>query len=160
MGRCRLSAPSAQATPSAPVEALGVPFGVAPLTPVRQDETPCTYQLLIEIETPVSVTVGRFGSFVFPQGRYVYTGSARRHIEARIARHLAREKRLRWHIDYLLAAAGVRVLGVRRTTLPECVACRAVGGEAVVPGFGSSDCRAGCASHLVRLQDAGVNFDD
>ncbi len=121
---------------------------------------PCTYQLLIEVDRSVWVTVGRFGRFEFPAGRYVYTGSARRHIEARIARHLVQEKKLRWHIDYLLAAPGVRVLAVRRLAMPECVANRSVGGEVSVPGFGSSDCRAGCASHLMWLGEACQGFEE
>lgn len=109
---------------------------------------PTTYQLLLEVERPLTVAVGRLGTFAFPAGRYVYTGSARRNFEARIARHLAVDKKLHWHIDYLLAAPGVRVVDVKRSTRPECALNRAIGGEVVVPGFGASDCRAGCGSHL------------
>jgi len=109
---------------------------------------PVTYQLLIELPGAVTVTVGRLGKFEFPAGRYLYTGSARRNLEARIARHLRSEKTLRWHIDYLLAAPGVRVLEVRRSRRDECVLNRATAGGMPVPGFGASDCRAGCGSHL------------
>lgn len=112
---------------------------------------PRTYQLLIEIERPVRVKVGRLGEFDFPAGRYLYTGSARRHLEARIARHLRREKTLRWHIDFLLAAPGVGIAGVRRFVEEECAINRATPGEIVVAGFGASDCRAGCGSHLKRV---------
>ncbi|NJA89948.1 GIY-YIG nuclease family protein [Rhodocyclus tenuis] len=111
----------------------------------------CTYQLLIEVAAPVTVSVGRFGCFEFPAGRYCYTGSARRAFEARIRRHLAAEKRLRWHIDYLLAAPGVRIVEVRRLTTPECEVNRQTPGDCPVPGFGASDCRANCGSHLKRL---------
>jgi Uri superfamily endonuclease len=38
---------------------------------------------------------------------YVYTGSARAGLEARIARRRRREKRMRWHIDYLLREARI-----------------------------------------------------
>ncbi len=107
-----------------------------------------TYQLFIRVTRDRVVGVGRLGTFRFPAGRYVYTGSAVRGLEARIARHLAREKRLFWHIDYLLAAPGVRVEAVRRSTRPECAVARSAGGAIPVPGFGASDCRAGCASHL------------
>jgi Uri superfamily endonuclease len=109
-----------------------------------------TYQLLIEVASPVSVAVGRLGTFGFPAGRYVYTGSARRNFEARIARHLRAEKTLRWHIDYLLAAPGVSVTGVRRSRKAECALNAATPGRAVVEGFGASDCRAACGSHLKR----------
>jgi Uri superfamily endonuclease len=110
-----------------------------------------TYQLIFELPAPVRVVVGRFGVFDFPAGRYCYTGSARRAFEARIRRHLATEKRLRWHIDYLLAAPGVRIVDVRRLTLPECAINRQTAGEIVVAGFGASDCDAACGSHLKRI---------
>lgn len=110
-----------------------------------------SYQLLIDVPHPIAVTVGRLGRFSFPAGRYVYTGSARRNLDARIARHLRKHKALRWHIDYLLAAPGVRVLSVRHSRREECALNRATAGSIPVPGFGASDCRAGCGSHLKRL---------
>jgi Uri superfamily endonuclease len=78
----------------------------------------------------------------------VYTGSAKRHIEARIARHLRQKKALRWHIDYLLAAPGVRVVDVVRSRRSECALNRAARGRIPVAGFGASDCGAGCGAHL------------
>lgn len=107
-----------------------------------------TYQLLMEIARPVRVRIGRLGTFDFPAGRYIYTGSARRNFEARIARHLRREKTLRWHIDFLLAAPFVSIAGVRRYVEEECVINQATPGRVLVPGFGASDCHAGCGSHL------------
>lgn len=108
-----------------------------------------SYQLLIAVARPLRrLRIGALGVFDFPAGRYIYTGSARRHLEARLARHLRREKALRWHIDYLLAAEGVRVVDVVRSSRAECVLNRAAGGVIPVPGFGASDCRAGCGSHL------------
>ena len=112
-----------------------------------------TYQIVINIAREVEVRVGRLGVFRFSPGRYVYTGSARRNIEARIARHLSADKRLHWHIDYLLAAPGVAVVRVRRFRRAECDLNRASRGTIPVPGFGASDCRAGCGSHLKFLGD-------
>ncbi|MDG6902673.1 MAG: GIY-YIG nuclease family protein [Nitrososphaerota archaeon] len=60
------------------------------------------YQLVIRLKRKQSIGVGRLGRFAFPSGYYVYTGSARRGLESRIARHLRKEKRLRWHVDYVL----------------------------------------------------------
>lgn len=114
----------------------------------------CTYQLIFDLPVARRVSVGRFGSFDFPAGRYCYTGSAKRAFEARIRRHLAKEKRLRWHIDYLLAAPRVRMVEVRRLTEPECEVNRQTAGEVVVAGFGASDCHADCGSHLKRIGDA------
>jgi Uri superfamily endonuclease len=110
-----------------------------------------SYQLVIEVPRPLRRTIGRLGVFTFLAGRYVYTGSARRNLEARIARHLRADKALRWHIDYLLIAPGVRVLEVRRSAREECSLNRTVRGRVPVPGFGASDCRAGCGAHLKYL---------
>jgi Uri superfamily endonuclease len=101
------------------------------------------------------VTVGALGERVFPPGRYVYTGSARANFESRIQRHLKRDKPKRWHIDYLLAAPDVRIVEVLRSRLPECEVNRRTGGDVTVPGFGSSDCRRGCGSHLKRTGPHG-----
>lgn len=115
------------------------------------DFVPRTYQLLIEVTEPVGVCVGRLGTFDFPVGRYVYTGSALRNFEARVDRHLSTVKRTHWHIDYLLAASGVRVIEVLRYCEAECLINQRTEGEILVAGFGASDCRAGCGSHLKRL---------
>ena len=107
-----------------------------------------SYQLVIGVARPIRVQIGRLGVFRLAAGRYVYTGSARRNLEARIARHARREKRLRWHIDYLLAHFDAQLVQIRRSQLPECALNRRTRGTIAVPGFGASDCRAGCISHL------------
>ncbi len=107
-----------------------------------------SYQLRIDVTRPVRICVGHLGDFLFPAGRYVYTGSAKRNLEARIARHLHKEKALRWHIDWLLSASGVKVATVKRSSESECILNQKVVGVVVVPGFGASDCRNGCGSHL------------
>ncbi len=107
-----------------------------------------SYQLWIALRQPRTITIGRLGEFNFPAGVYVYTGSAKSNIEARIARHCRRDKTLRWHIDYLLAAEGVELFCVGRSARGECALNRAAGGEVLVPGFGASDCRKDCRSHL------------
>ncbi len=117
---------------------------------------PVSYQLFIDVQQAVRCAIGRFGTFEFPAGRYVYTGSARRGLEARIARHLRQEKALRWHIDYLLAAPGVTIERTLRSARDECVLNRAAGGLVVVPGFGASDCKAGCGAHLRFLGSRGA----
>ena len=115
-----------------------------PSTPKRL----VSYQLLIDVPRAVHCAIGRAGVFDFPAGRYVYTGSARRHLEARIARHLRPEKKAHWHIDYLLAAPGVTVAAVRRSAIDECRLNRNSPGSVPVPGFGATDCRACCGAHL------------
>ena len=111
-----------------------------------------TYQLVIEVCVPVRIAIGRLGTFDFPAGIYVYTGSARRNFQARVRRHCSAAKKLHWHIDYLLANPAVRVREVLRHSQGECLINQQTVGEQPVPGFGASDCRAGCGSHLKRLQ--------
>ena len=107
-----------------------------------------SYSLFIQVGQEETITVGRLGQFTFAAGDYVYSGSAKRAICARVNRHLRHEKKLRWHIDYLLAAASVRIIKVRISTLAECRLVAESGGKVVVSGFGASDCRHGCGSHL------------
>lgn len=119
------------------------------MTPLAQgDPRAVTYRLLMAVAETQVVVVGRLGASTFPAGRYAYTGSARRALEARVRRHLMGARRLHWHIDHLLAAPGVRVLAVERFADAECVVNAATPGRIVVPGFGATDCRAGCGSHL------------
>lgn len=113
-----------------------------------------TYQLLIELAAAQRIQVGRLGEFRFPAGRYVYTGSARRALAARIARHLAAAKTRRWHIDFLLAAEGARIVAVLTFQEAECARNQRTLGTILIPGFGASDCRSGCVSHLKYLGDA------
>jgi Uri superfamily endonuclease len=110
-----------------------------------------TYQLMIELDRATWITVGALGRFQLPAGHYVYTGSARRGLEARIGRHLGRQKTRHWHIDYLLADRHARVAGVKRSRIAECQRNQQIQGEILVPGFGASDCRRGCGSHLKYL---------
>jgi Uri superfamily endonuclease len=113
------------------------------------------YTLLIHLAAPVDLRVGALGRFSCPAGWYAYTGSAKRAGRKRVARHLARDKRVRWHVDYLTTAAAAHVLGavlVPDGDLDECALNRAVGGlvgnKAPIPGFGASDCHRGCPAHL------------
>jgi Uri superfamily endonuclease len=115
---------------------------------VAATRVPISYQLVIEVESPVRCPVGRLGMIDFPAGTYVYTGSARRGFEARLARHARATKTLRWHIDYLLTARGVRIVQIVRSHRDECRLNQSAKGTATVPGFGASDCTAGCGAHL------------
>jgi Uri superfamily endonuclease len=110
-----------------------------------------TYQLDIVLAELTRLSIGQLGAFDFPAGRYVYTGSARRNMQARIARHLRNEKKLKWHIDYLLASPLASIDKVTRYALPECAINQRTAGVILIVGFGASDCHAGCGSHLKYL---------
>lgn len=114
-----------------------------------------TYQLTILLESDIDLTIGESGTHSFPAGYYVYTGSARRSLEARIARHLRKAKKLKWHIDFLLAAPGASIIQVERFTQPECKLNQRQTGTVLIKGFGATDCRSGCGSHLKYLGRIG-----
>ncbi|MDE2058599.1 MAG: GIY-YIG nuclease family protein [candidate division NC10 bacterium] len=113
------------------------------------------YQLILYLPKATALQVGRRGTFLFPAGRYVYTGSALNGVERRLARHQRQNKRLHWHIDYFLRYA--RITSIRIFPTPRNVECalnrkvlRRPEAQVIAKGFGSSDCR--CVSHLVFLR--------
>jgi Uri superfamily endonuclease len=114
---------------------------------------PGGYLLLIRLQSMLSLRIRTPASAVLPAGWYVYGGSAwgPGGIRARAGRHLWRGKRPHWHIDHLTEAAAATwafaVPGGRECALIRALLTRP-GYEAVLPGFGSSDCRS-CASHLL-----------
>ena len=103
---------------------------------------------MIKIHSSVSIQIGKLGTFHFPKGYYMYTGSAQKNMSARIERHLKKDKPLRWHIDYLTIHPAAEIIDVRRSDMEECELNQLIGGEIIVPGFGSSDCTSHCGSHL------------
>ncbi|MFV1997671.1 MAG: DUF123 domain-containing protein [Acidiferrobacterales bacterium] len=107
-----------------------------------------TYQLIIDLSSPCILEIGRLGRFPFPQGRYVYTGSARRHLGPRLKRHLSHRKNARWHIDYFLAHRRARIVDVICSLMPECRLNQQQRGDILVHRFGASDCREQCGSHF------------
>jgi Uri superfamily endonuclease len=118
------------------------------------------YVLCLEIEQPLILAVGSLGMVSIPSGHYAYVGSARQGVAARVARHrrLAELKsgKIHWHIDYLLTNPHVRWDGeIVGDDAVECTISRRIasipGVRALIPGFGASDCRAGCAAHLYLL---------
>lgn len=112
-----------------------------------------TYCLLVELKKTSKIKIGSLGSLLFERGYYVYVGSALNGLERRIARHLRKEKRIYWHIDYLLSDRNARVRRVFAKQTFDMEECRIAGkvsacGEPV-KNFGCSDCR--CRSHLFKV---------
>lgn len=116
---------------------------------------PGVYVLLIRVPRPARLPIGHLGPHTFPAGWYLYIGSARGPggVAARVARHLRTDKRVHWHIDYLLRAGRVAGVWIAFNRLTECGVARrvqALPGTAVpVPSFGASDCD--CTTHLFRI---------
>lgn len=97
-----------------------------------------------------AIPIGKLGQFNFQQGYYVYVGSAKRNITARIDRHLRIDKKMRWHIDYLRPYLTVESVQSFPEEDGECKLYqhlkRTHHASTPVKGFGSSDCK--CDSHL------------
>ena len=110
---------------------------------------PGSYALLIELESPTVLEVGRLGPIEFRPGWYAYVGSALGGVAARVGRHLRRRKKQHWHVDYLLDQGRLSVVtwGLSEGRLECRIAdgLRRLGVQSV-RGFGASDCR--CPSHL------------
>lgn len=106
---------------------------------VASTRVPISYQLVIEVRSLGRCSVGRLEVVDFAAVTCVYSGSARRNFEARLARRARATKRLRWHIDYRLAAPGVRIAKIVRSGRAECRLNQATAGAVRVPGFGAFD---------------------
>lgn len=146
--------------------------------------SPGSYALLLNLDQPGRLQVGRLGMAHLQPGLYIYLGSAwgPGGLRARVFRHLRGQGALRWQIDSLRRVA--RMLGVytcsghaRAATMRlECLWSQALaaqpGAFLPVAGFGAGDCRAGCPAHLVGFKAtpaflpevlaraAGVRLDD
>jgi Uri superfamily endonuclease len=109
-----------------------------------------SYILVLGLPEKRKISTGSLGAIDFKAGNYAYVGSALGGLESRLNRHLRSNKRLHWHIDYLLQEADICSIVICRTDeRNECDIARALGSRfESVKNFGSSDCR--CPSHLFR----------
>jgi Uri superfamily endonuclease len=119
------------------------------------------YILFLRMPERKRVRVGRLGTYSFPKGTYAYVGSAMNGLEPRIRRHFSREKRIHWHIDYLLdAGEAIQAILVPGENRMECMLNRLVdglpGSKSIVKGFGSFDCN--CHSHLHSIPSSSMRF--
>ena len=119
----------------------------------HESERNALYVVATWVPRRLEITVGALGPVTFERGWYAYVGSARRGRDARVARHLRREKPLRWHADYLFAAVPPRLAWLVDGPLTECelagVLAAQPGASRPVRRFGAGDCR--CPGHLIRL---------
>jgi Uri superfamily endonuclease len=125
---------------------------------------PGSYALILELTQPQVLEIGRLGGFGFPAGIYVYLGSARGPggIRARVGRHLRSGDKLHWHFDYLRQTTEIRGFGylLETGTTMECAWSQKLAASPdariPVPGFGASDCQAGCPAHLIYFHNLEV----
>jgi Uri superfamily endonuclease len=113
------------------------------------------------LEKDVDLTVGAKGRIQFKKGSYAYVGSGQTNLEQRIKRHLRKEKRKFWHIDYLLSSCAAKIVKVffkEAEKTEECTVAKTIGTQNTpIFGFGCSDCK--CKSHLFYLQNFRLKRD-
>ena len=115
--------------------------------------SPGSYILWLKLNRKRRIRVGRLGEQLFLPGFYAYCGSAfgPGGLKARLAHHLRKSDRPRWHIDYLknisrcseiwFSTKGENLehyFAEQLSVLPET--------GTTIDNFGASDCN--CASHL------------
>ncbi|GAB2572740.1 GIY-YIG nuclease family protein [Gracilibacillus alcaliphilus] len=124
---------------------------------INKSDTLYTVKALLPHEQK-HLTIGKLGRFDFPKGLYVYVGSAKRNIDSRLKRHMQKEKKLRWHFDYLRPYLQIEEIQTFSGEEGECQLFHRLlhenGAEMPVKGFGSSDCK--CFSHLFYSQEAVI----
>ena len=109
------------------------------------------YILLIKLNSNKNIRVGSLGKLEFKKGFYCYVGSAigSTTIENRCKRHLIKNKKMKWHIDYFRKEAEiVNIFAIPSRRRIECKIARKIlkKADSFIPKFGSSDCN--CKSHL------------
>ncbi|MBW2052959.1 MAG: GIY-YIG nuclease family protein [Deltaproteobacteria bacterium] len=109
-----------------------------------------TYCLLMELDHNQDIGIGRRTPIRFPKGYYCYVGSAMNNLGKRIDRHLSKQKRFHWHIDWFLDHAPIiDVKRIESSCKLECSLSREIARfseKTIMKGFGSSDCS--CETHL------------
>lgn len=122
------------------------------------------YILFLRFKREVLTRVGSLGIHRIPRGLYAYVGSAKGPggIEARVKRHIRKDKRVKWHIDYLTTKPECfieAVMVVKSSTLKEKELVRFLetkGGVHLIRGFGSSDDKF-TLSHLLYFGKTCLN---
>ncbi|MFC1568913.1 DUF123 domain-containing protein [bacterium] len=114
------------------------------------------YSILLRLEKITEIQIGKLGTFKFSAGYYIYTGRAKHGMDARLKRHQAKSKIKHWHIDYLTTHASFEFIDSVIHSEPAHQECHIhqlmlqwPDAKVLIPGFGSSDCRSTCGSHLI-----------
>ena len=120
-----------------------------------------TYCLIISLKKSDKIKIGHLYQepYKFKKGYYVYIGSAMNSLIPRLRRHLSDEKKVHWHIDYLLENENSKIREILFTDSEKRIECELANGIAKegmeIEHFGCSDCS--CNSHLIyfnRKKDA------
>ena len=118
-----------------------------------------TYLFIFLLKGDLKIETRGGRRFFLPKGVYIYVGSAfgSGGIEVRVKRHLKRDKKLHWHLDWVTTSEEFQFLDcVPFYNLRwECKIASFLQGLEIfepIEGFGSTDCS--CPSHLFRLKNS------
>ncbi len=112
------------------------------------------YAIVLRLDSARRIKTGSLGEILYPEGYYIYVGTAKKGLRKRINRHRAARKRLHWHIDYLRRHSSVlQGFAIRGPERSECELAEAIRrlSDWQIEGFGSTDCN--CQGHLFAMAD-------
>ena len=114
-----------------------------------------TYSLILELERDQYIEIGKLGKFYSKKG-IMYTMAA--HLaDLKGQYHLKKIKR-KWHIDYLLDNSKIIKIFLSEVEknyeheISKSLS-NSPNAEVLARGFGSSDCKDGCPSHLIYFSE-------
>lgn len=110
-----------------------------------------SYCLIIHVKKDCRIKIGAKGFIKFDTGYYVYVGSALNSLKSRISRHISKDKKKHWHMDYLSLNKNVEINQVIYTHCNKKIECDIShkineNTDKHIEDFGCSDCK--CMSHL------------
>lgn len=108
-----------------------------------------SYILILILKKNLSIKVGSLGEIKFKKGYYIYIGSGKRNVKKRVLRHIKRNKKIKWHIDYLTTNKNFKIKFIFLfNEISECELANKfyLNNFSYIYKFGSSDCH--CKSHL------------
>jgi len=124
------------------------------------------YCIVFQLEKNTLFQIGKLGEQELKPGFYFYCGSAKGKggISRRVNRHLKKDTKKFWHIDYLKEKVNpIRIWFLKSQLRSECDLVQV---QIIDPkvsysmrGFGASDCMEHCYSHLLYAPDT-KNLDD
>ncbi len=121
------------------------------------------YVLFIDVSKDITLEIGSLGEIKFVKGFYIYIGSALSPggLAKRVERHLRSEKKLFWHIDYLLNSSLAEISAVAWIADQQKLECsisqeidKLVDLVSSISHFGSSDCK--CKGHLKLIKGKSI----
>ena len=127
-----------------------------------KDNNKGIYLLILRLSQSLQIAPGRLSETTFPPGLYLYVGRSKNSLRGRISRHLRKQKKNFWHIDYLLREAVIEDIWIKPECFDECLVTHEIHslyGQSRYPvnKFGASDCH--CPGHLLYMGTDGMNTD-